>query len=94
MPASLQARVVGATWHADMRFDGTDFDALTRYQAIANDAIRRNNDRWLALDNDTDGWPPEKRNRVVAPTDPVLALAQPGIADELSANLALLCGGV
>ena len=92
LPPNLKQRVVGATWHTGMRFQSIDdFDVLSRYETIINDAARRRNDRWLALDNDTEGWPLEKRDRVVAPTDPVLALAQPGIAEELAAKLALLC---
>lgn len=94
LPANLQTRVVGGTWHTDMRYESGDFDSLTRYQTIIADAHRRKNDRWLALDNDIDGWPLDKRDRVVAPTDPILALAQHGIAEELSAKLELLCSHV
>lgn len=90
----LQARVIGATWHSHMRHENAGaecFDQLSRFQAICADATRRKNDVWLALDDNLDGWPETWRHKVVAPTDPILALGQPGKADELSAALMQLC---
>ena len=96
---SLQARLIGATWHSHMKFDDfrgynsgmIPFDNFTRYQTILADATRRGNDRWLALDDNIEGWPVDQLHRVVAPTDPILGLAQPGKADELRIALAKLC---
>jgi hypothetical protein len=90
----LQARVIGATWHSHMQHENTGaecFDQLTRFQAIRADAARRKILWWLALDDNLDGWPEASRHRVVAPTDPILALGQPGKADELAAALGQLC---
>lgn len=79
----LRARVIGAT----------TFPARTRFDSIAIDAEGRGLTRWLALDDDLCGWPEDRRYQVVAPTNPVLGLAQPGVAAELAAMLEALCSG-
>jgi hypothetical protein len=83
LPPALQARVIGAT---------TVF-APTRFESIATDAESRDLTRWLALDDDLLGWPEEFRHLVVAPTNPALGLAQPGVAVELATMLDALCAG-
>ena len=80
---ALQSRVIGAT----------TFPAPTRYQSIDIDAESRGRTRWIALDDDVCGWPDARRHLVVAPTHPVLGLAQPGIAAELADRLEILCSG-
>ena len=50
-------------------------------------------ERWLALDDDIEGWPADRRHLVIAPTDSWQGLAQPGVVDELSAALELLRRG-
>lgn len=80
---ALQVRVIGAT----------TFPAPTRFHSIAIDAEERGLTRWLALDDDVCGWPEERRHLVVAPTNPVLGLAQPGVAAELAEMLEALCAG-
>lgn len=81
---TLQARVIGAvSVPAPTRFDSIDIDAEGRGLAT-----------WLALDDDVRGWPDARRHMVVAPTDPVLGLAQPGVAVELAHRLAALCTGL
>jgi hypothetical protein len=47
----------------------------------------------LALDDDLYGWPEVRRHLVVAPTNPVLALAQP-VEAELATMLEALCAGM
>ncbi|WP_426112381.1 HAD domain-containing protein [Massilia sp. PWRC2] len=79
----LQARVIGAT----------TFPAPTRFDSIDIDAEERGLTRWLALDDDVCGWPAERQHQVVAPTSPVLGLAQPGVAAELATMLEALCTG-
>lgn len=80
---ALQARVIGAT----------TVSAPSRFERIAADADSRGLTRWLALDDDINGWPEGQRHLVVAPTNPVLALAQPGVSAELAAILRALCAG-
>lgn len=78
---SIQARVIGATL----------FPAPARYFCIQIDAEERGLTRWLALDDDLNCWPESDMARVVAPTDRLLGMAQPGVADELEAKLRKLC---
>ena len=80
---ALQSRVIGAA----------TFPAPTRFDSIDIDAQERGLTRWLALDDDMRGWPDARRHQVVAPTSPVLGLAQPGVAAELAHRLAALCSG-
>lgn len=78
---SLRERVIGATL----------YPAPARYFCIQIDAEERGLTHWLALDDDLNMWPEAELRRVVAPTDRLLGLAEPGVADELSAALAALC---
>ena len=80
---ALRERVIGAT----------TFQAPTRFDSIDIDAESRGLTRWLALDDDVCGWPEERRHLVVAPTNPVLGLAQPGVAAEFAEMLEALCSG-
>lgn len=90
LPPGLRARVVGTIWRGAL----LQFPPRTRHDAIATDAEERRVPRWLALDDDLDGWPAERRHLVVAPTDTWAGLAQPGTAEELSQALDLLCSGM
>lgn len=83
---SLQSRVVGATWR-----EGMQVQPPARYYCIQIDAEERGLERWLALDDDLYCWPENELYRVVAPTDPLLGLAEPGIAEELELKLRQLC---
>jgi hypothetical protein len=80
---TLRERVIGAT----------TFQAPTRFDSIDIDAQGRGLTRWLALDDDLCGWPEKLRHLIVAPTNPVLALAQPGVAAEMAKMLDALCAG-
>lgn len=80
---ALQARVIGAV----------RVPAPTRFDSINIDAEERGLAAWIALDDDMRGWPDARRHLVVAPTDPVLGLAQPGVAAELAGRLATMCSG-
>lgn len=82
----LQARVVGSTWR-----QGITFEPPARYYCIQIDAEERRLERWLALDDDLYCWPQNELFRVVAPTDRLRGLAEPGIAEELQAKLKALC---
>lgn len=83
---NLQSRVVGATWR-----EGMQVQLPARYYCIQVDAEERGLERWLALDDDLYCWPEKELHRVVAPTDRILGLAEPGIADELADKLRRLC---
>lgn len=89
LPAALRERVVGTIWTGWL----LNYPPRTRHDAITTDAEERSVQRWLALDDDIEGWPDERRHLLVAPTDGWLGLAQPGIEEELAAALELLCAG-
>jgi len=86
LPPALLERVVGTIWHGAL----LAFPPRTRHDAIQVDVEDRGVERWLALDDDITGWPDNRRHLVIAPNNPWLGLAQPGIADELSTALELL----
>ena len=89
LPVGLRERVVGTIWTGWL----LNYPPRTRHDAITTDAEERGVQRWLALDDDIEGWPDERRHLLVAPTDGWLGLAQPGIEEELAAALELLCAG-
>jgi len=89
LPPALRAHVVGTIWQGFL----LNYPPRTRHDAIAIDAEERGVERWLALDDDVDGWPEARRHLVVAPTNTWQGLAQPGVADELAHALDLLCSG-
>ncbi|MDH1728195.1 HAD domain-containing protein [Pseudomonas chengduensis] len=89
LPEAIQDRVIGATWHSAMARNWTDqnwWDAASRYEQICRYAARASLTDWVAIDDDTAGWPLEALNRLV-PCDGELGLSQPGCADLLQARL-------
>jgi hypothetical protein len=74
LPDSLASRVVGATWHSAM--NQFWWNNLSRYQQISLHARRHRISRWLAIDDDTQGWPDGSRGQLVH-TDPMLGIAAP-----------------
>jgi len=74
LPASLGSRVIGATWHSAM--NKYWWINLSRYQQISLHAKRHRIARWLAIDDDTQGWPDGSRGQLVH-TDPMLGIETP-----------------
>jgi hypothetical protein len=89
LPPGLRARVAGTIWQGFL----LQFPPHTRHDAITTDVEERGVGRWLALDDDVEGWPAERRHLVVAPTNNWHGLGGPGVAEELAAALDLLCTG-
>jgi hypothetical protein len=89
LPEALRQRVIGTIWQGEL----LKHPPRTRYNAIQTDAAARGLDRWLALDDDQEGWPEEQRYRVIAPNNSWQGLSQPGRCEELTEALALLCAG-
>jgi hypothetical protein len=89
LPSALRARVVGTIWQGWL----LQFPPPRRHDAVTIDAEERGVERWLALDDDVEGWPVNQRHLLVAPENPWESLAQPGLADKLSVALELLCSG-
>lgn len=85
---ALERRVVGATFDSQ-RFDRFSYATLTRYEAVQHDVEHRRPIRWLAIDNDAEGWPNTARGRLVrTPDDLGLACrkAQTDLARKLRAT--------
>lgn len=94
LPDGLQKRVVGATWHSQMRHGAgwyskyhNPWSDKTRHSQIVEDALRRRlGNRWVALDDDREGWNPDMLDNLVS-CDPMLGLAEPGKSLELQTKL-------
>lgn len=84
LPAALRQRVIGSTYHSSMNLD--NFRQLSRGQQVLADVGRRMPLNWLALDDDSQGWPESCRENLVR-TDEVLGLSAPAVQDELRAKL-------
>lgn len=69
MPQKLKDRVIGSTWHKEMRQDSYDpFDWLSRYEQIEWHVKRNGVNKWLAIDDlhsGTEDWPVEHLSRLV-----------------------------
>lgn len=90
LPAELQARVIGATWHSAMGRGWPDFivwDAQTRYEQIRAYLSRLNTPaRWIAIDDEAEGWADADRNQLIQ-TDPDLGLSALETRAELARKL-------
>ncbi|WP_340527051.1 HAD domain-containing protein [Cupriavidus necator] len=96
LPAALQARVIGATWHSAMarhhegahRVEASWFSELSRYAQIARYIARAGlrAEHWLAIDDDSEEWPAELRDHLVE-TDGALGLASASAQLELAQRL-------
>lgn len=88
LPEALRSRVIGATFHSTM--NKFEFDAMTRGAQVLADATRRSATRWVALDDDDEGWIGAASKHLV------LTCGRNGIADpqavaELSEKLQEYC---
>ncbi len=80
LPEELRRRVMGATYYEEWPA------RLTRYGQIVHYVRRHLLTRWLALDDDDQGWPAEHRQRLVR-TSGLLGLAHPDAVPELTDKL-------
>ena len=89
LPPAVAARIVGGTWHRRYaREDGWDREWLlmTRFEQVQHYTQRRSVTHWVALDNDAEGWPEEKRAQLVH-TEDMAGLGQSGKLEELIVRL-------
>lgn len=82
----LRQRVVGATWH---RHGPRGWEYLSRFEQIHRNVARHGHGKWLAIDDNGDGWADEHRERLVL-TDSQLGLGAVTAQDELREKLAWL----
>lgn len=84
LPAELQARVVGATFHSKM--DRSSFEDAYRGMQVWADVYRRNPRDWLALDDDYLQWPTWCRHNLVR-THPEKGINVPETLDQIRLGL-------
>lgn len=82
----LRKRVIGATWHAHCP---RGWELFPRYAQILGDVKRHAHRRWLAIDDDGEGWPAEQRHNLVL-CDPLLGIGTEAAQNELRSKLAWL----
>jgi hypothetical protein len=70
-----------------------EFARLTRYEQIVADVARRSPTRWLAIDDDLEGWPEHALKRVV-PMPLAVGLGDAAAALELGQRLEKVFGNI
>ncbi|WP_130927207.1 HAD domain-containing protein [Pseudomonas sp. Sample_14] len=93
LPQELQERVIGATWHSSMAntwVDETQWDGSTRYNQICRYAARAKLQKWIALDDDGQGWAESSLGHLVA-CNPALGLGSSHTQNELKSRLREMC---
>lgn len=90
LPVSLRRRVVGSTWHCiqhDADFSRnlplTYWQDASRYQQIRRWINVRHVRRWVAIDDDVDGWEHTDRARLVH-TQGETGLSDPAVLSNLT----------
>ncbi len=89
LPPSLQARVIGATFHS-RHMNDYEFMRLARGQQVHEDVLRRRPREWLALDDDAEGWPTEHAARYIQ-THMHEGLSDPDVLIEFKVKLQEMC---
>jgi hypothetical protein len=83
LPAALQARCIGATYHTAM--GRQPFVSSLRGLQVKADVLRRQPATWLAVDDTDEGWERARENVVI--TDPVHGIAEPAVLERLKPAL-------
>lgn len=86
LPAALQAKIKGATFHSQFE-ERHLWTYFTRHKQISTYVIRHRLTDWIALDDDDDQWPDEERHRLVH-TNEWGGIGDRAAQDELIAKLA------
>ncbi len=84
LPESLQARCIGATFHRAM--SKQLFRQASRGMQVYADVWRRKPDRWLAVDDDSFGWPIWAIDQLIR-SDKNLGISAPHVLAELAAKM-------
>ncbi|SIO61541.1 HAD domain-containing protein [Paraburkholderia phenazinium] len=87
LPAGLQARVIGSTYHS--KKDRTQFLAMSRFDQIVTWLANRNPKprHWVAIDDDAVGWAEMNLDMLVR-TDGERGLSDPSVQRQLRDRLA------
>jgi hypothetical protein len=87
LPAALRERVIGATWHSQMKPLEDEWVSQPRGMQVWGDVERRKPRAWLALDDDYLYWPVWALNNYVR-TDGVMGISHPQVLSLLGQKLA------
>lgn len=86
LPAELRDRVIGGTYHS-RHMNRSEFQyEKRRGLQVYEDVLRRRPRDWLALDDSTEGWPPESTGKFIQ-TDPQDGIAAPKVLVEIKERL-------
>lgn len=88
LPAELRDRVIGGTYHSKMPRAEFQYEK-PRGQQVYEDVLRRRPRAWLALDDNTLGWPEEHMQKFIR-TDPYEGISAPEVLAELTNKLAAM----
>lgn len=89
LSATLQERVVGATYHRrHMRQE--EFLLMPRGVQVVEDVFRRRPKAWFALDDDDVGWPSPYREKLIR-TNGEVGLSNPDIQAAIAMMLERFC---
>jgi hypothetical protein len=83
LPAALQTRCIGATFHTEM--DRYEFEATFRGRQVRADALRRMPKAWLAIDDTDEGWGSARDHLVLS--HEVHGISEPQVLARLRAGL-------
>jgi hypothetical protein len=84
LPQELQDRVIGATFHSQM--NKSAFQRLPRGLQVLHDVHRRLPGQWIALDDNTDGWPDWTKDRFIQ-THQYEGISDPPVLERLEKAL-------
>ena len=85
---ALCSRVIGATFHSNMR--EREFTALPRGLQVWSDVVKRKPRDWLAIDDVDEGWPEHARGHYV-PTHKREGLSDLVVLAEFTEKLERMC---
>jgi hypothetical protein len=86
LPEALQRRVIGGTFHSRHMHRAEFQFEKPRGLQVYEDVLRRQPRDWLALDDNTQGWPEEHWKKFVQ-TDPYDGISAPEVLDELKQKI-------
>jgi hypothetical protein len=89
LPEGLRSRVIGATYDGEAI---ADFVHVPRGEQVTADVLRRKPSRWLALDDDAQGWPAWALPNFVR-THPYEGIRPKRVQAQIRRRLAALAGG-
>jgi hypothetical protein len=85
LPERLQKRIIGATYHSHLE-EKFFWQQWTRHEQIDRYVTRNHLTKWIAIDNDDDGWPDDKRQHLIH-TDDWGGIGDKAAIDELIAKI-------